>query len=186
MDLHDSHHLSSCFTSTASLVLEREREERERERERESSHHLSTCFTSTCHAWLTKTLVWVGASLARAIDMPDMIAYTLLEYEEKAVELGVDAGKRSEMRARLAAKRLTAPLFDTARWVRAFEHSLDTIWDRYQQNLAPCDVFPHDVGNMHQVRVHDPQSNKKWKEEKGDALCTEMQVKPCITRLFNS
>ena len=140
------------------------------------SHHLSSCFTSTCHTWLTKTLVWVGASLARAIDMPDMIAYTLLEYEEKAVELGVDAGKRSEMRARLAANRLTAPLFDTARWVRAFEHSLDTIWDRHQQNLAPCDVFPHDVGNMHQVRVHDPQSNKKWKEEKGDAVCTEMQV----------
>jgi protein O-GlcNAc transferase len=116
----------------------------------------------------------VGASLARAIDMEDMIAYNLEEYEEKAVELGLNQQKRLEMRRRLATKRLEAPLFDTARWVASFEESLETIWDRHAKNLPPRDIFPSDPGNMHSVRVSD--SKKKWKEEKGDAFCAEMQV----------
>ena len=37
------------------------------------------------------------------------------EYEELAVRLGTDADYRLDLRRRLEAKRLTAPLFDTER-----------------------------------------------------------------------
>lgn len=118
----------------------------------------------------------VGASLARAMGMDDMIAYTLQEYEDKAVELGLDTQKRLDVRRRLAAKRLEEPLFDTARWVRSFEESLETVWNRHVAGLPPQDVFPTDPGNMHTVRAGDADSKKKWKEEKGDAYCAGMQL----------
>ena len=80
----------------------------------------------------------VGASLARAVDMEDMVTYTLHEYEERAVELGINAEKRAEWRALLAKKRLEAPLFDTARWVASFEEALDVMWDRHAEVSPPC------------------------------------------------
>lgn len=119
----------------------------------------------------------VGASLARAVEMDDMIAYNLEEYEDKAVELGLNEQKRLEVRQRLAKKRLEAPLFDTARWVASFEESLDTIWQRHEDELPPRDIFPTDPGSMHLKRACDPHSKKKWKEEKGDAFCAERQVR---------
>jgi len=102
----------------------------------------------------------VGASLARAVEMEDMIAYNLTEYEDKAVELGLNEQKRLEVRQRLARKRLEAPLFDTARWVTSFEESLETIWQRHQDHLPPRDIFPTDPGVMHSVRACDPQSDR--------------------------
>ena len=48
-----------------------------------------------------------------SIEMEDMIAYNMQEYEDKAVELGLNHQKRLHVRSRLAAKRLEAPLFDT-------------------------------------------------------------------------
>ena len=42
-------------------------------------------------------------------DMPD---------QERAVELGLNHGKRLALRERLKRARLTCPLFDTHRWVR--------------------------------------------------------------------
>jgi protein O-GlcNAc transferase len=118
----------------------------------------------------------VGASLARAIEMEDMIAFNLKEYEDKAVELGLDSEKRRQVRQRLASKRLEAPLFDTARWVTSFEEALEAIWERREASLPPQDVFPSDPGDMHSVRACDADSKKKWKEEKGDACCAGLQV----------
>ena len=43
------------------------------------------------------------------------------EYEELAVELGLNHAKRLNLRARLKAVRMTCPLFDTAQWVQDLE-----------------------------------------------------------------
>ena len=48
-----------------------------------------------------------------------------LPFLPQAVELGLDATKRTSLRARLQAARDTCPLFDTRRWVR----TLACIWD---------------------------------------------------------
>ncbi len=55
----------------------------------------------------------VAASLLTALDLPELIAATPLEYEELAVRLATDPASLVEIRQKLARNRLTAPLFDT-------------------------------------------------------------------------
>ncbi|EKX48034.1 hypothetical protein GUITHDRAFT_68991 [Guillardia theta CCMP2712] len=93
----------------------------------------------------------VGASLARAVGMQEMIATDLAGYEEKAVELGNNKEALEEMKAKLKAARLTAPLFDTARWVGSFEDALTRMWERHARGLEPEDIFPIDPGAKHRV-----------------------------------
>jgi len=119
----------------------------------------------------------VGASLARAVGMPEMIAFDMKQYVEKAVNLALDPESLREMREKLQGLRLTAPLFDTKRWIHAFEDALGSMWQDHQmRQLDPDfqleDIFPEDPGEMHEVGVcdNDDKKGKKWKEEKGDAL----------------
>ena len=58
----------------------------------------------------------------------EMVVASQAEYEERAVEWGLDAAKRGALRARLKAARLTCPLFDTARWVRNLERVFARMW----------------------------------------------------------
>lgn len=51
------------------------------------------------------------------------------EYEELAVALGSDHGRREALRARLKAGRLSSPLFDTDGWVRDLERVYFRMWD---------------------------------------------------------
>ena len=57
----------------------------------------------------------------------------------QAVELGLDAAKRASLRARLAAARLTCPLFDTKGWVRDFERVLLRMWEIHCEGGGPRD-----------------------------------------------
>lgn len=72
----------------------------------------------------------VGASLAYATGYGDeMVVNSLEEYEEKAVELGMNGEKRLWLRRALEAGRESCPLFDTERWVRDMEKALDKMWE---------------------------------------------------------
>jgi len=72
----------------------------------------------------------VGASLAYATGYGDeMVVNSLEEYEEKAVELGMNGEKRQWLRMALEAVRESCPLFDTERWVRDMEKALDKMWE---------------------------------------------------------
>jgi len=59
------------------------------------------------------------------------------EYEERAVELGLDHAKRESLRARLKAARLTCPLFDTVGWVADFERVLQRMWAIHCEGRGP-------------------------------------------------
>jgi protein O-GlcNAc transferase len=63
----------------------------------------------------------VAASLLTAVGMPELIASTPEEYEAMAVDLARDPEKLATLRAKLAANRATAPLFDTERFARDIE-----------------------------------------------------------------
>jgi protein O-GlcNAc transferase len=67
----------------------------------------------------------------------DMVVASQAEYEERAVEFGVDARKRGALRARLEAARLTCPLFDTQRWVRNLERVFARLWAIHAAGEAP-------------------------------------------------
>jgi protein O-GlcNAc transferase len=71
----------------------------------------------------------VAYCLAHCIDMPQMVMKDLKQYEDTAVFLAENPNDLSAWRAKLAANRLTSPLFDTERWVRSFEDGLHQMWD---------------------------------------------------------
>ena len=61
----------------------------------------------------------------------------LQEYEEKAVELGLDHTKRLGLRQRLKDVRLSCPLFDTTLWVRDLEKVYFKMWDIHCEGKGP-------------------------------------------------
>ena len=77
----------------------------------------------------------VAASLLHAVGTPDTIAASLADYEERAVALATDPAALAALRARLAANRLTAPLFDSARTTRHYEAALGTMVERMDAGL---------------------------------------------------
>ena len=63
----------------------------------------------------------VAASLLHAVGLPELIASTPQDYEAMAVALARDPERLTALKARLAANRATAPLFDTPRFARDIE-----------------------------------------------------------------
>ncbi|MCE7795619.1 tetratricopeptide repeat protein [Sphingobium sufflavum] len=79
----------------------------------------------------------VAASLLAAIDLPDLITHTAADYEARALELARSPEKLAEVRARLAANRLTTPLFDTVAHTRQIEAAYTATHQRHRDGLAP-------------------------------------------------
>jgi predicted O-linked N-acetylglucosamine transferase (SPINDLY family) len=83
----------------------------------------------------------VAASLLTAIEMPELIASTQERYEALAVALATDPQRLSEIRHRLADRRLTTPLFDIRRFTQHLEAGYRDIYERYQAGLPPEDAY---------------------------------------------
>jgi predicted O-linked N-acetylglucosamine transferase (SPINDLY family) len=79
----------------------------------------------------------VAASLNTAIGLPELIAESLDDYEALALALARDPPRLAGLRARLAANRATAPLFDTARTTRHLESAYRTMWERFAAGDKP-------------------------------------------------
>ncbi len=79
----------------------------------------------------------VAASLLNAIDLPELIAPNFVEYERRAVALARDPASLGAVRARLAANRKTAPLFDTTRFARHLEAAYRAMWELYERGETP-------------------------------------------------
>ena len=92
---------------------------------------LITCSTlpAPCPALPAVLPTWTHTSHATAIP--------LQEYEEKAVELGLDHEKRLDLRRRLKDARLTCPLFDTTQWVQDLEKVYFKMWDIHCEGRGP-------------------------------------------------
>jgi len=79
----------------------------------------------------------MAGSLLQSVGLPELITSNLLAYEQLAVRLASSSGELSLLRARLAANRLTAPLFDTTRFCRHLESAYEMMLVRQQQGLDP-------------------------------------------------
>lgn len=82
----------------------------------------------------------VAGSLLHAVGLPDMVTQSSEEYEARALELATDPAKMAEVKARLAANRLTTPLFDTERFVRHIEAGYEQAYDRFFNGREPADI----------------------------------------------
>jgi predicted O-linked N-acetylglucosamine transferase (SPINDLY family) len=82
----------------------------------------------------------VAGSLVRAVGLPELIAASLEDYEELAVQLAQDPRRLEGLRARLEANRGSAPLFDTARYARHLESAYTLIHARHRAGLPPASI----------------------------------------------
>lgn len=86
----------------------------------------------------------VGASLLRAVGLPELIASTTADYERLAIEVARSPARIAALKAKLAANRANAPLFDTPRLVRHIEAAYTGMWRRWTtgEPAAAFDVPP--------------------------------------------
>jgi predicted O-linked N-acetylglucosamine transferase (SPINDLY family) len=82
----------------------------------------------------------VAAGLLHAAGLTELVTHTDAEYEALIVELAQDRARLAEVRAKLAAQRSSAPLFDTAQYTRHFEAGLDAAYARWLAGLPPADI----------------------------------------------
>ena len=82
----------------------------------------------------------VGASLLRAIGLPELITCSPAEYEALALALARDPGRLTAIRDKLRRNRTTEPLFDTQRLTRHLEAAYSTMWQRREAGL-PASAF---------------------------------------------
>jgi predicted O-linked N-acetylglucosamine transferase (SPINDLY family) len=79
----------------------------------------------------------VAASALTAAGLSDLITGNLAQYELRALELARNPGQLQVLRARLAAGRTNAPLFDTVRYIRHLESAYRTMHERAVQGMPP-------------------------------------------------
>lgn len=69
----------------------------------------------------------MAGALLTAARLPELITYNLAEYEEKAVALARQPGELARIRQHLAEEKKNGVLFDTPRFVRNLEQSLQQL-----------------------------------------------------------
>jgi len=78
-----------------------------------------------------------ATSLLYAVGLPELVTSNIREYEALALELANDHDRLQSIRRKLAANRLTYPLFDTDRFRRHIEAAYRTMWERWQRGESP-------------------------------------------------
>lgn len=78
----------------------------------------------------------MAGSLLHAVGLPELVTTSLEEYEALALALARDPARLATLRARLAATRETAPLFDTPRYTRHLEDAYHTMWRALPRHIA--------------------------------------------------
>lgn len=79
----------------------------------------------------------VCGSLLNAIGLPELVTTTLEAYEALALDLALDPQRLGGIKAKLAANRMTTPLFDTERFTRNMEQTYEAAFDRYLAGQSP-------------------------------------------------
>ena len=79
----------------------------------------------------------VSASLVTAIGLPELIVRSPEEYRALAIRMAHERSALASLRSRLAANRLTTPLFDSRLFVRHLEAGYEAMWQRAVAGLPP-------------------------------------------------
>lgn len=83
----------------------------------------------------------MGASLLSAVGLPELITETTEAYAELAIHLGHHPQQVDALKAKLAAQRLSSPLFDTVATTRQIESLYTQMYERYHADLAPDHLY---------------------------------------------
>ncbi len=83
----------------------------------------------------------VAASLLHAIELPELIATSESEYERLALDLALNPQRLIALREKLAANRLTTPLFNTALFTRQIEDAYQQAYQQYCAGEPPDTIL---------------------------------------------
>jgi hypothetical protein len=73
--------------------------------------------------------------------LPELIAQNIGEYEALALELALNSEKLLSLKQKLAANRLTHPLFDTVLFTKHIESAYAAMWKQHQAGFAPQNIY---------------------------------------------
>jgi len=80
----------------------------------------------------------VAASVLLAIDLPELVASSLDEYENIAAEFAREPTFLAAIKEKIAKHREVCPLFDTMRFTRNLEAAYTAMWRRARRGEAPA------------------------------------------------
>ncbi len=82
----------------------------------------------------------VAASLLTSVGLPELIVSDRASFIRTAVDLASNRVRLSNLRAKLAANALNAPLFDTRRTTRHLERAFKVMIERHRRGEAPSSL----------------------------------------------
>jgi predicted O-linked N-acetylglucosamine transferase (SPINDLY family) len=83
----------------------------------------------------------MSGSLLRALGLPELIAEDASAFEELAVNLANNPEALGALREKLAAQRLSQPLFDTALYARHLESAFSTMLAQHSRGEPPRSFY---------------------------------------------
>jgi predicted O-linked N-acetylglucosamine transferase (SPINDLY family) len=83
----------------------------------------------------------VAASILNAINLPELVANSLEEYEKLAIELALNPQKLKNIKNKLDSNIKTAPLFDTPVYTKNLESAYKKMYERYQSDQKPDHIY---------------------------------------------
>ena len=82
----------------------------------------------------------MAGSLLTAVGIPELVTKSAEEYENLATQLATNPERMASIRKELAAKRISAPLFDTHSFTRKLERAYKVAFERYRRGLVASDI----------------------------------------------
>jgi predicted O-linked N-acetylglucosamine transferase (SPINDLY family) len=79
----------------------------------------------------------VAGSLVHAVGLAELVTESTPEYEALALSLARNPARLAEVRGKLRANRVTAPLFDIARYTRHLECAYEAMWLQHSSGRPP-------------------------------------------------
>lgn len=82
-----------------------------------------------------------ASSILTAIDLPELITYSVEEFEEKAVYFATHPDALNAIRNKIAVHRSSTPLFDSKQFVNNLEKGYLKAWELFVHNKTPETFF---------------------------------------------
>ena len=86
----------------------------------------------------------MGASIVSALNLPELVANHIEEYEKIAIDLAKNPDKLKVIKDKLLKNLSTAPLYDTKRFTKNIEAAYSEMYERYQKGLKPDHIYVED------------------------------------------
>jgi predicted O-linked N-acetylglucosamine transferase (SPINDLY family) len=83
----------------------------------------------------------MAGSLLMAMQLPELVANTLEEYENKAVELAQDPARIKALKETIEKNRFTTPLFDSKSFTKDLELGYQKMMDRFYNHQEPDHIY---------------------------------------------